>query len=182
MSPSGRDLNRSVPSPAMKAPPVPRAPIQSDNTMTKFIHRKTHIHGMGLTPIMTGPAPKSLRSVFSTPELRDSDIPQNIARLRPVLSRQSESGTSRRRSWFSVTTEIIEGRRTLIRKVLDTLGCTKGDRFDIQDFEPVKPRAPTVVQAFRSTEREFTPAPRRPSSLSWGETRGAPNNAVTRAR
>lgn len=162
-------------------PPVARPPIQSENAMNKRINRKTQIH-LGVTPAMDIPAPKNVRSVFSTPELRDSDIPQNSARLRRARSRQSESGASHRRSsWFSVTAEIIEGRKTLIRKVFDVFGCTKGDRFDINDFEYVKPRAPIAIQAFRSTERDFSPnPPRRPLSLSWGQTRAAPTNVVTR--
>lgn len=102
--------------------------------------------------------------------------------LRLTRSRQSDSCTVRRRSWFSVKTEIIEGRRSAVRKVLDTIGCTKGDNFDIRDFQRVK--APAHMEALRTTSRTSTVHPRRPPrvSFTWiGPLQAVPKIVVTSA-
>lgn len=179
VAPPSSVLNGYVSNPAMKETPSIKSVIQTDR---KLANRKARVH-MGVDPTMDIPPLKNLRSVFSTPELRDPDVFQDATRLRPTVSRSSGYGPSRRKSWFSFTTDIIEGRRTMVRKVFDTFGCTKSDKFDIYEFEFVKPPRSVVAQAFRSPNSTGSSRGNpKGSSLSWGKTRVFPANTFTRRR
>ncbi|GJJ14051.1 hypothetical protein Clacol_008308 [Clathrus columnatus] len=154
------DLNSLGPISVIKESAGAQSPRHIDNDMNI---PSTHQH---------------LRSVLSSPELRgpSPQMPQNLpTTLRTVPSRQSDSYSIRRRSWFSVKTEIIEGRRTPIRKVLDTMGCTTGDQFDLREFKRV--RAPQAIEAIRTISRTSVHT-RRPSVISFTQFLPVPPKIV----